>query len=53
LNLFWRVWKDEYFLNLRGKLPLYHKGSTKIQRLPEEGDVVLVKEDSLSSSWKL
>ena len=54
LNLFWRVWKDEYLLSLREKLPIYHKGSTEIQRLPEEGDVVLVKDDNLPrSSWKL
>jgi len=30
------------------------KGSTEIQRLPEEGDVVLVKDDNLPRvSWKL
>jgi len=39
---------------LRKKLPICHKGSIEIQRLPEEGDVVLVKDDNLPrSSWKL
>lgn len=54
LDLFWKVWRDEYLLSLREKLPIYHKSSTEIQRVPKEGDIVLVKDDNLPrSSWKL
>ena len=27
LNLFWKVWREEYLLSLREELPLTHRGS--------------------------
>ena len=54
LNVFWKVWKDEYLLSLREKISLYHKSSNRSQMLPKTGDVVLVKDDNLPrAAWKL
>ena len=55
LNLFWKVWQEEYLLSLREKLPIYHKGSKfKNVKVPKEGDIVLIKDDNMPrSSWKL
>ena len=47
LNVFWKVWKDEYLLSLREKISLYHKSSNRSQMLSKMGDVVLVKDDNL------
>ena len=35
LNMFWRIWKDEYLISLREKISLYHRGSNESQRLPK------------------
>ena len=55
LNLFWKICREEYLLSLREKLPIFHKGSKfKNVKVPKEGDIVLVKDDSMPrSSWKL
>ena len=54
LDMFWKVWKDEYLLSLRERIPLYHRGSNESHRLPKTGDVVLVKDENLPrAAWKL
>lgn len=54
LNLFWKLWRDEYLLSLRQRMQTRLKGK-RIQssRIPQIGDVVLVKEDGSRGSWKL
>ena len=44
LDLFWKIWKDEYLLSLREKISLVHKQSEKTGSwgVPKEGDVVSV-----------
>ena len=55
LDLFWKVWREEYLLSLREKLPIVHKGlNSTYMKVPKEGDVVLVKDDNMARSrWKL
>ena len=51
LNLFWKVWRKEYLLSLREKLPLTHRGSkSKYFKLPKVGDIVLIKDNMGRSS---
>ena len=55
VDLFWKVWKEEYLVSLREKLPLEHK-HPKSQSLmePKEGSIVIVKDNNLPrSTWKL
>ena len=55
VGLFWKVWKEEYLVSLREKLPLEHK-HPKSQSLmePKEGSIVIVKDNNLPrSTWKL
>ena len=55
VDLFWKVWKEEYLVSLREKLPLEHK-HPKSQCLmePKEGSIVIVKDNNLHrSTWKL
>ena len=55
LDLFWKVWREEYLLSHREKLPIVHKGSkSKHVKVPKKGDIVLMKDDNMArSSWKL
>ena len=48
LDLFWKMWQEEYLLSLREKLPLEHK-QTRSQHLmePKKGSIVIVKDKSL------
>lgn len=54
LNLFWKLWRDEYLLSLRERLQTRLEGN-RIQpsSIPLIDDVVLVKEDGSRGSWKL
>ena len=55
LDLFWKMWQEEYLLSLREKLPLEHK-QTRSQHLmePKKGSIVIVKDKSLPrSNWKV
>ena len=51
LDLFWKMWQEEYLLSLREKLPLEHK-QPRSQNLmePKEGSIVIVKDKSLPRS---
>ena len=55
LDLFSKVWREEYLLSLREKLPIVHKSSkSKHVKVPKKGDIFLVKNDNMArSSWKL
>ena len=55
LNLFSEFWKQEYLFSLRETSPLRHKGiRSQLYRQPKLGEVVIVKDDYLSSRvWKL
>ena len=51
LDLFWKVWREEYLLSLREKLPIVHKGlKSKHMKIPKKGDIVLVKDDNMARS---
>ena len=55
LDMFWKVWKDEYLMSLREKIPLKHKQfKPSCYTEPIEGSVVIVKDDNLPrSAWKI
>ena len=55
LDLFWKIWREEYLLSLREKLPIVHKGlSSTYMTVPKQGDIVLIKDDNMARSrWKL
>ena len=55
LDLFWKVWREEYLLSLRENLPIVYKGlRSKHMKVPKKRDIVLVKDDNMvRSSWKL
>ena len=54
LNSLWRVWKDDYLLNLRERGQTHVKGP-RIQAAeePRVGNVVLLKEDLPRGVWKM
>ena len=55
LDLFWMVWREEYLLSLRKKLPVVYKDpKSKCERVPREVEIVFVKDNNIPrSSWKL
>ena len=56
LNSLWKVWKDDYLLNLRERLQTQRKvKGTRIQAAeePKEGSIVLLKEDLPRGVWKM
>ena len=54
LNSLWKVWKDDYLLNLPERRQTHVKGP-RIQAAeePKEGSVVLLKEDLPRGVWKM
>ena len=54
MNSLWRVWKDDYLLNLRERAQTHVKGP-RIQAAeePRVGSVVLLKEDLPRGVWKM
>jgi hypothetical protein len=54
LNSFWKLWRDEYLLNLRERTQRQLKtGRIQSDISPSVGDVILVKEDLPRSCWKI
>ena len=56
LDLFWKVWQEEYLLSLRKRLPLEHKlsRSQSLRCEPKVGNTVIVKDGNVPRSvWKL
>ena len=53
LNRFWNLWRNEYLLNLREKLPVVKKKSKNVPTPPKIGDVVLVKEKLPCGHWRV
>ena len=54
LNLFWKLWRDEYLLSLRERLQTHLKMS-RIQSPSEPtiGDIVLIKDETSRGCWKI
>ena len=53
LNSLWRVWKDEYLLNLRERAQTHVKGPRfQAAEEPRVGSVVLLEEDLPRGVWK-
>jgi hypothetical protein len=54
LNQFWKVWNTHYLQELRATQQCHHKAKRgEIPRRPRLGEVVLVKETTPRSSWKM
>ena len=55
LQKLWALWYDEYLLNLRERSNPFHRGGrARIDRVPVEGEVVIIRDDDLPrGSWKL
>ena len=54
LNLFWKIWRDDYLLSLTERTQSQIKcGRIQSAVSPSVEDVVLVKEDMLRGCWKL
>ena len=55
LNHFWQVWKEEYLPALQERQDFAHPNKkSQVSRLPELGEVVLLKEDGIPHGhWKL
>ena len=53
LNMFWKIWRDEYLLSLRERTQSMLK-SRRVQSnvSPSVGDIVLIKEDIPRGCWK-
>ena len=54
LEQFWKVWKDDYLLNLRERSQRYNK-HPKVQssKVPKVGDIVQIKESAPRGTWKI
>jgi transposase InsO family protein len=54
LSEFWKVWHNDYLLNLRSRLQYDHKSKRSVPFAPCVGHVVLVKEKGLPrGSWRI
>ena len=54
LNSLWRVWKDDYLLNLRERRQKHIKGpQIQAAEEPKVGSIVLLKEDLPRGVWKM
>ena len=54
LNMFWKLWFDQYVLSLREQTQKYLKAPrTRSSTQPSKGDIVLLKESSPRVTWKL
>ena len=56
VDLFWRVWKEEYLISLRERIPLEHKlsRSESLEHQPRVGSIVIVKDGNVPrGNWKL
>ena len=54
LETFWKVWKDDYLLNLRERSQIKLKsGRVVANEVPRVGNIVQVKEDLPRGSWKV
>ena len=54
LNMFWKIWRDEYLLSLRGRT----QSTLKFRRIqsqfsPSVDDVVLIKDDIPRGCWRV
>ncbi|XP_045201835.2 uncharacterized protein LOC123555228 [Mercenaria mercenaria] len=53
LNMFWTIWRNDYLLSLRERTQTRLKtGRSHFENHPQEGDIVLVKDDLPRGSWK-
>ena len=54
LNRFWKMWRDDYLLNLRERTNTHVRGP-RINALqkPKPGDIVLIRDNLPRGSWKL
>ena len=50
LNQFWSLWKNDYLLSLRERT---QKSGQQMNRSPQIGEVVLIKDDLPRSRWKV
>ena len=54
LETFWKSWRDDYLLSLRGRTAYKLKEGRIQHRIkPQVGDVVLIKDDLPRGSWKV
>ena len=54
LDMFWKLWFDEYVLSLRELTQTHLKAPrTQSSTQPTKGDVVILKESSPRGTWKL
>lgn len=54
LEQFWKIWKDNYLLNLRERSQIYNKHPRiQAKKEPKVGDVVQIKETTPRGTWKI
>ena len=54
LERFWKIWRDEYLMNLRGRMRTQLRQAKKRSQYPAQiGDVVLIKDDLPSGNWRI
>ncbi|XP_052764084.1 uncharacterized protein LOC128206005 [Mya arenaria] len=54
LNLFWKMWRDDYLLSLRERTQTHLKsGRIQSSAQPCAGDVILVKDELPRGCWKM
>jgi Family of unknown function (DUF5641) len=53
LQSFWKIWTDEYVLNLRERHQTRLKGTRSKLEFIKESDVILFKPDNKRASWRI
>jgi len=54
LQQFWKLWYDDYLLNMRERTQRFLKGPRiQSQMFPQLGDIVLIKENLPRGTWKI